>query len=108
MLGIPNLKDIALNEFAKMEAQAMKMDMNKNGVSDLLEIKAALVEGLEELEELQKKFSPEDIAAAVEKLAPGKLTAEDIKKAEATVNKIAGAIMQAVALLQALSAMAKK
>jgi len=87
MLGI-NIEAMAKAEAAKVKDKLMKIDVNHNGISDVVEVEKLFEEAAADIRALEEKVTPAEMAFAINLLFPNKFGAEDILKAEGAVNKV--------------------
>jgi hypothetical protein len=88
MSMFPNIRDMAVKEAEKVEADLMKIDMDHDGISDVQEAKTLLTEGFAQLQVFESKFTPAEIEAALNVLFPGRFSAAEITAAEGGLNKV--------------------
>lgn len=84
MFGI-DIKAIAKTEVNKIEADLMKIDLNHDGISDIVQIKAEIDKLCENVKFLETKITPAEAFAALNLLFPGKFDAAEVAKIEETV-----------------------
>jgi hypothetical protein len=84
----PNIRDMAVKEAEKVEADLMKIDIDHNGIPDVQEAKTLLTQGFTELQTLENKVTPAEIEAALNVLFPGRFSAAEITAAEGALNKV--------------------
>lgn len=84
MFGI-DIKAIAKTEVEKIEKDLMKIDVNHNGISDVVEIKHEIDKICDGVSFLADKISPAEAFAALNVLFPGKFNAEEVAKIEKAI-----------------------
>lgn len=92
------LESMAKAEITKIEVKLAALDLDKDGIPDLAEAKKLLSEGVTELQVLEAKVTPDEIANALNVLFPGKFTAVEIAAGEAAINKLISAVQHLAAI----------
>lgn len=102
--GLPSIRELAINEAEKVVADFEKIDLNHDGIPDAKEASTLITTGVTDLEALEAKITPEEAAAALNILFPGKFTAEEVAIGEASFAKILAGTAKLLALASAAKA----
>lgn len=86
--AVVNVKAIAKEKIAKLKAMFLKIDVNHNGIPDVIEVEQDLEHIFEDLKFLENKLTPAEMLTALNVLFPGKFSMEEVTKLENAVVKL--------------------
>lgn len=103
-----SVKQMAINEVEKIYKKLEAIDINHNGIPDVLEAKADILAGIADLEKLEAEVTPAELATALNLLFPGKFNAAQVAAGEAAVAKVFGGIQKAATVAAQIPAAVKE
>lgn len=86
--AVVNVKAIAKEKLDKLKKMFLSIDINHNGIPDIIEVEQDLEHIFEDLKFLESKLTPAEILCALNVLFPGKFSMEEVTKLENAVVKL--------------------
>lgn len=105
--GIPSIGDFVAGKVEKVEKSLLAIDIDHNGVSDFVEIKAEFEKDLPIVQALEAKLTPEILAKLINLVEPGLVTVQEISVAEAAMGRIVKRVETLPAIVEAAKAALK-